>query len=125
LDVISETRYSQAMKEGYESLVSLLGADAGLADILYEKGFFSAEELSKASVEDLVQIRGIDRKKAEDLVESAKAVLAESIRAESMETSKDSELMNSGENQENVSEKNSQKDDPEALPESEKTQVEE
>ena len=76
LDVQSESIYSQAMKEGYDSLMGVLGVNIGLADILYEKGFFSAEELSNASVEDLMQIRGIDEeKKAKELIENARIVV--------------------------------------------------
>jgi len=72
LDVISETRYSEAMQYGYDSLVSLPDVGISLADALYEKGFFSADELSKASVEDLVQIRDISEEKAVKLIEAAK-----------------------------------------------------
>ena len=71
LDVISETRYSEAMQDGYNSLVSLPGIGISLADALYEKGFFSAEELSNASVEDLIQIRGIAAGKANQLIDIA------------------------------------------------------
>jgi N utilization substance protein A len=112
------------MKEGYDSLVSLLGSDVGLADLLYEKGFFSAEELSKASIEDLIQIRGIDRKRAEKLMEGAKSAVAESKNTESIEQTSDSELMNSNGFQENISEKNSQRDNPEASLESGRTKEE-
>jgi N utilization substance protein A len=73
LDVISETRYSNAMQDGYDSLVSLPNVGISLADALYEKGFFSAEELSKASVEDLTQIRDITEEDAIQLIETAKA----------------------------------------------------
>lgn len=72
LDVISETRYSEAMQDGYHSLVSLAGVGISLADALYEKGFFSAEELSNAAIEDLIQIRGIAEEKAKKLIETAK-----------------------------------------------------
>ncbi len=72
LDVISESRYSEAMQDGYNSLVSLSGVGISLADALYEKGFFSAEELSGASVKDLIQIRGIGEEKAVKLIEAAK-----------------------------------------------------
>jgi N utilization substance protein A len=56
LDVKSETRYSQAMQIGYDSLVALPGVGVSLADALYERGFYSAEEISHANVEDLIQI---------------------------------------------------------------------
>lgn len=73
LDVQSESVYSQAMKEGYDSLMGVEGVNIGLADILYEKGFFSAEELGNAAIEDLIQIRGIDgEEKARELIQNAR-----------------------------------------------------
>jgi len=76
LDVISETRYSKAMQDAYKSLVSLPGVGISMADALYEKGFFSAEELSNSSVKDLIQIRGIAEEKAMQLIETAKKYVA-------------------------------------------------
>jgi len=76
LDVINETKYSQAMQDGYNSLVALPGVGISLADALYEKGFFSAEEISSSSVEDLMQIRGIAEEKAMKLLETAKEYVA-------------------------------------------------
>jgi N utilization substance protein A len=75
LDVISETRYSEAMQDGYDSLVSLPDVGISLADALYEKGFFSADELSRASIEDLIQIRDITEEKAVQLIEAGEAYL--------------------------------------------------
>ena len=75
LDVKSETKYSQAMQSGYDSLVAVPGVGVSLADALYEKGFYSAEEVSHASIEDLVQIRGIGEDKAKKLIEAANAFL--------------------------------------------------
>ncbi len=72
LDVISEAEYSKEMQSGYDSLVVLPGVGISLADALYEKGFFSAEELSNASIEDLIQIRDITEEKAAELIETAK-----------------------------------------------------
>jgi N utilization substance protein A len=71
LDVKSETRYSEAMQSGYDSLVALPGVGISLADALYESGFYSAEEISQASIDDLIQIRGIGEEKAAKLVEEA------------------------------------------------------
>ncbi len=75
LDVISETRYSSAMQDGYDSLLSLPEIGISLADALYEKGFFSVEELSKASMEDLTQIRDLTEEDAIQMIETAKAHL--------------------------------------------------
>ena len=77
LDVKSESRYSQAMQSGYDSLVALPGVGISMADALYEKGFYSVEEISDATVEDLTQIRGIGLEKAAKLIEAAQAAIAE------------------------------------------------
>ena len=87
LDVTSETRYSEAMQDGYDSLVSLPDLGISLADALYEKGFFSAYELSEASIEDLIQIRDVDEEKAIQLIEAAKEYLLSKDQAD--ETSKE------------------------------------
>jgi len=71
LDVTSESRYSEAMQDGYDSLTALPGVGISLADALYEKGFYSAEELSNTMVEDLIRIRGIGESKARKLIETA------------------------------------------------------
>jgi len=42
-----------------------------MADALYEKGFFSVEEISTASVEDLLQVKGVGEGTAEKLIEMA------------------------------------------------------
>jgi N utilization substance protein A len=76
LDVKSESKYSQAMQTGYDSLVALPGVGISLADALYEKGFYSAEEIGNASIEDLIQIRGIGEDKAHKLIEAAKMAIA-------------------------------------------------
>ena len=77
LDVKSESRYNEAMQTGYDSLVALPGVGIGLADALYESGFYSAEEISQANIEDLVQIRGIGEEKAAKLLEAAEIAAAE------------------------------------------------
>ena len=82
LDVKSETRYSQAMQTGYDSLVALPGVGISLADALYESGFYSAEEISKAASEDLIQIRGIGEEKAAKLIDAAQKAVEEAIQNE-------------------------------------------
>jgi transcription termination/antitermination protein NusA len=72
LDVKSESIYNQAMQSGYNSLMALPGVGISLADALYEKGFYSAEEIGKASAAELLQIRGIDEELAASLIEAAR-----------------------------------------------------
>ena len=94
LDVKNETRYSQAMQIGYDSLVALTGVGIGLADALYESGFYSAEEISQATIEDLIQIRGIGEEKAEKLLEAARNAIAQSEEDSGAETTAETEANN-------------------------------
>ena len=71
LDVKSESSYNADMKNGYDSLGALPEISLGLVDALFENGFYSVEELSRASVNDLVQIREIDEEMAETLIANA------------------------------------------------------
>ncbi|MCU0560620.1 MAG: transcription termination factor NusA [Desulfobacterales bacterium] len=82
LDVKSESSYNQAMQSGYNSLMALPGVSISLADALYEKGFYSAAEIGKASVEDLLQVRGIDEEAARSLIAAGQAAAeAEALAA--------------------------------------------
>jgi N utilization substance protein A len=85
LDVKSESIYNQTMQSGYNSLMALPGVGISLADALYEKGYYSAEEISKASVEDLLQIRGIDETLAHSLIAAAETAAAQAEIAETAE----------------------------------------
>jgi len=85
LDVKSETLYSEAMKSGYDSLVALPGIGVSMADALYEKGLYSAEEISNATVEDLVQIRGIGEGKAEKLIAAATDFVRSDVEKDEIE----------------------------------------
>jgi len=76
LEVQSESHYNEALKNGYDSLISLPGVGINLANSLIEKGFTSAGEISTASVSDLTQIKGIASEKAEKLIRSAAEAVA-------------------------------------------------
>ncbi|MGD9133357.1 MAG: transcription termination factor NusA [Desulfobacterales bacterium] len=82
LDVKSETKYSIAMQSGYDSLVALPGVGISMADALYELGLYSAEEISNATPEDLIQVRGIGEETAKKLIAAAKAAVLEARQAE-------------------------------------------
>ena len=84
LDVKSETKYSKAMQSGYDSLVALPGIGVSMADALYESGFYSAEEISNATAEDLVQVRGIGEEKARKLIAAAQTAVQAAAQAEKL-----------------------------------------
>jgi N utilization substance protein A len=90
LDVNSEAQYDQTMKNGYESLKQVSGIGVSMADTLFEKGFYSAEELAGASIEDLIQIRGIGEDKANQLIISAQHAV-ESAETEKIEAEREAQ----------------------------------
>jgi transcription termination/antitermination protein NusA len=71
LDVKTESDYSKVMKNGYDSLMSLPSVGMELADSLSRKGFFSAEEISNASIEELVKIESVSEEIALNLINAA------------------------------------------------------
>ncbi|PIE75349.1 MAG: transcription termination/antitermination protein NusA [Deltaproteobacteria bacterium] len=71
LDVKSEAAYSQAMKEGYNSLMEIEGIGLELAEKIYSSGYGSPEELAALSVEELVQLSGIDNESADAIIKAA------------------------------------------------------
>jgi N utilization substance protein A len=86
LDVKSETSYDEAMQTGYDSLIALPGIGVSTADALYEKGFFSIDEIEVATTEDLTQIKGIGEETAKKLIAAArKAVIEREARREAEE----------------------------------------
>jgi transcription termination/antitermination protein NusA len=66
----------------------------GLADSLYESGFYSADEIARSSVDDLMQVRGMTEEKALELIDTAQVYIEEKDRfdradAEKKERDKD------------------------------------
>ncbi len=91
LDVKSESSYNADMKSGYDSLVALPDISLGLVDALFENGFYSVEELSRAAIADLVQIREIDEALAAELVEKASAAWEAFLSAPETESVNDAD----------------------------------
>ncbi len=104
LDVNSETQYNETMKSGYESLVKISGVGAAMADALFEKGLYSAQELAGADIDDLIQIRGIGEEKAKQIVENARQWITDQAAAEEKSQEIESETEASAEAVENLPE---------------------
>ena len=71
LDVNSESKYNQTLKDGYKSLLNLPGVGEKRAAELYEEGFGSSRDVAGATVADLAVVGGISEKGAAKLIESA------------------------------------------------------
>jgi N utilization substance protein A len=82
LDVISEKKYNEAMKKSYDDLASLPGISPKTAEMLYEMGLDSVEELAKTSIKDLNQVAGIEEDEATSILEAARQFLNITPQAE-------------------------------------------
>ncbi len=76
LDVKSQTRYDESMRKGYESLVNLPEMTEALASQMIENGFFSAEDLAKATPEEIAEAGKISDETAQKLIAQAEQALA-------------------------------------------------
>ncbi|MFZ5587208.1 MAG: transcription termination factor NusA [Thermodesulfobacteriota bacterium] len=75
IDVKSETKYSEALRDGYRSLLDVAGVGDVGADTLFQAGYGSADALADADPADLAVLPGIDEQRAQGLVEDARAYL--------------------------------------------------
>ncbi len=89
LDVTSESKYEEMLKIGFESLVNIPGVGDSLADALFEKGIYSADELAESTVEELIDIRGIGQEKAVILIENARHSVAQARESRRLEEKAD------------------------------------
>lgn len=71
LDVVSETAYSQNLRDAYASLLELDEVGEATATSLYQSGFRSAEDVAASTEEELMTVRGIGGEKASRLLHSA------------------------------------------------------
>ncbi len=76
LDVVGETAYNKNLKDGYRSLLDLPGVGEKLATDLHDEGFGSAEDISRASVTDLIEVGGLDEERAAALISEAENYVA-------------------------------------------------
>jgi transcription termination factor NusA len=59
------------------SIGAIPGINDFAAELLYQAGFKSAEEVSESELEDILDVEGISKEKAESLHKSAKEYVAE------------------------------------------------
>jgi len=80
IDVKSESRYGESLRDGYRSLLEVVGVSDVSADTLYQAGYGSAEALAEADMEELTALPDIDDERAAGLIADAKNYLAEAAR---------------------------------------------
>jgi N utilization substance protein A len=77
IDVKSETKYSEDLRDGYRSLLDVVGVGDVGADTLYQAGYGSAEALAAADASDLTGLPDISEERANVLIADAKQYLAD------------------------------------------------
>jgi N utilization substance protein A len=64
------------------SIGAIPGINDLVAELLYQAGFKSAEEVAESELEDILDVEGVSKDKAEALHKSAKEYVAEKRRME-------------------------------------------
>jgi N utilization substance protein A len=87
IDVKSESKYGESLRDGYRSLLDVVGVGEVRADVLFQAGYGSAEALADADPVDLAALPDVSEEKAAELVEDARRYLAEFAAAAQAEAS--------------------------------------
>jgi N utilization substance protein A len=97
LDVVGETKYNEALKDGFRSLLDLSGVGEKIATELYDSDFRSARDIASATTEELMVVKGISKEKADGLIAEANEYLAAAAARE--RTAAESKTDNADENE--------------------------
>ena len=85
IDVRSEAEAEEETRRARMSIGAIPGINDFAAELLYQAGFKSAEEIAESELEDIPDVEGISKEKAESLHKSAKEYVAEKRRKEEEE----------------------------------------
>ena len=85
IDVRSESEADEETRRARASLGAIPAVNDMVAELLYQAGFKSAEELSEADLESIVEVDGISPDKAEAIYKSSREHVAEKRRKEEEE----------------------------------------
>jgi N utilization substance protein A len=77
IDVCSEAEAEEATRKARQSINSIPGIGDMAGELLYQEGFKSAEDVADSALEDILDVEGISKEKAEALHKSAKLYVAE------------------------------------------------
>ncbi len=85
IDVRSEAEAEEETRRARMSLAAIPGVSDMIAELLYQDGFKSAEELAETDLETILQIEGIGPEKAEAIFKASREYVAEKRRKEEEE----------------------------------------
>ena len=86
IDIKSRSRVKEQSRAAFKDLVAIPGIGSITADILFNEGLFSAQEIAAVSVEDLTKIDGIGEKKAQSIKKAVEEFLKQTAEEDSQET---------------------------------------
>jgi N utilization substance protein A len=88
IDARSESEAEEETRRARASLGAIPGVNDMVAELLYQAGFKSAEELAEADLETILEVEGIGPEKAETVYKSSREYIAEKKRKEEEEKAK-------------------------------------
>ncbi|MDP2601968.1 MAG: transcription termination factor NusA [Deltaproteobacteria bacterium] len=85
IDVCSEADAEEETRKARQSIGAIPGINDIVAELLYQEGFKSAEDIAASALEDILDVEGVSQEKAEALHKSAKEHVVEKRRKEEEE----------------------------------------
>jgi N utilization substance protein A len=85
IDVRSEAEAEEETRRARQSIGAIPGINDLVAELLYQAGFKSAEEIAESDLDDILDVEGVSKEKAEALHKSAKEYVVEKRRKEEEE----------------------------------------
>jgi N utilization substance protein A len=82
IDVCSEAEAEEETRRARQSIGAIPGVGDLAAELLYQAGFKSAEDVAQSELEEIMDVEGISKEKAESLHRSAKEYVEEKQRKE-------------------------------------------
>ncbi|HEX2230143.1 MAG TPA: helix-hairpin-helix domain-containing protein [Candidatus Binatia bacterium] len=82
IDVCSEAEAEEETRRTRQSIGAIPGIGDIAAELLYQAGFKSAEDVAQSELEEIMDVEGISKEKAESLHRSAKEYVEEKQRQE-------------------------------------------
>jgi transcription termination/antitermination protein NusA len=82
IDVCSEAEAEEETRRARQSIGAIPGIGDLAAELLYQEGFKSAEDIAESELEEIMDVEGISKEKAESLHRSAKEHVEEKQRKE-------------------------------------------
>jgi N utilization substance protein A len=85
IDVCSESEAEETTRRARQSINAIPGIGDMAGELLYQEGFKSAEDIADSELEEILDVEGISKEKAEALHKSAKLYVAEKRAKEAEE----------------------------------------